>query len=96
MPMTVPGLLTGAMIVFRFLPEAILRLFSSGKDAAAPAVVHLSAGHASLSSSSCSRNVDYFISRCQRGYWNPWHFPKALGGENKWVGDCDVCAGEMD
>lgn len=80
--------------VFAFCRKLYYASSRRGKDAAAPAVVHLSAGHASLSSSSCSRNVDYFISRCQRGYWNPWHFPKALGGENKWVGDCDVCAGE--
>nr|WP_240486239.1 ABC transporter permease [Bacillus haynesii] len=80
--------------VFTFCRKLYYASSRRGKDAAAPAVVNLSAGHASLSSSSCSRYGNYFISRCQRGYRNPWFFPKALGGENKWVGDSAVCLGE--
>nr|MDH3162500.1 ABC transporter permease subunit [Bacillus licheniformis] len=54
LPMTVPGLLTGAMIVFSLSAGSyITPLLVGGRMRTAPAVVHLSAGHASLSSSSC-------------------------------------------
>lgn len=96
LPMTVPGLLTGAMIVFslsagsyitpllvggRMQPLLPLSIYQQVMQ-----VFHLPL--AAAMSITLLAVVSVVIESLA--------FPKALGGENKWVDNCAVCLGKVD